>query len=166
MVVHVSNADQLHTFLWVLLGLTLGSLVGIEREFRGHEAGIRTNALVCAGATLFAEASGLFGDTRIASNVVQGVGFLGAGLVFQRGNNIKGVTTAATIWAMAAVGLLTGLHLWVTAVLSTLVIMALLELFPVSDFVLSHGKPHRISRQSQTRLKEESPLAENDDAPA
>ena len=164
--IHVSNGDQFHTFLWVLLGLVLGSLVGLEREFRGHEAGIRTNALVCAGATLFAEASGLFGDTRIASNVVQGVGFLGAGLVFQRGNDIKGVTTAATIWAMAAVGLLTGLHLWLTALLSTVIIAGLLELFPISDYVLAHGKPHRVSGESRRRLERESGVAEGDDSPA
>jgi putative Mg2+ transporter-C (MgtC) family protein len=163
--VQVSNGDQFHTFLWVLLALALGSVVGLEREYRGHEAGVRTNALVCAGAALFAEASGLFGDTRIASNVVQGVGFLGAGLVFQRGDNIKGVTTAATIWAMAAVGLLTGLHLWLAAALSALTVAGLLELFPISDYVLAHGRPHRVSRQSRERLEGDDP-ARPDDSPA
>lgn len=108
MLIKVSNADQFQTFFWVLLALGLGAAVGLEREYRGHEAGVRTNALVCAGAALFAQVSYIFGDDRIASNIVQGVGFLGAGLVFQTGNNVKGITTAATIWVIAAVGLMVG----------------------------------------------------------
>src|SRR5689334_22528444 len=80
--VAVSNADQLRLVAWVLLGFALGALVGLEREYRGHEAGVRTTALVCAGATMFTLVSGRVGDTRIAAGVVQGIGFLGAGLVF------------------------------------------------------------------------------------
>ena len=171
MLIKLSNGDQFQSFLWVLLGLLLGGLVGLEREYRGHEAGLRTNALVCAGAALFAEVSGILGDTRIASNVVQGVGFLGAGLVFQRGTNIKGVTTAATIWVMAAVGLLIGFHFWLAAILSSATILGLLELAPVSDYVLAHGRPHRISRGSIDRLEREAPAPEpvdlgSDDSPA
>jgi putative Mg2+ transporter-C (MgtC) family protein len=165
MFIKISNGDQFQSFLWVVLGLVLGALVGIEREYRGHEAGMRTNALVCAGATLFAEMSSVFGDTRIASNVVQGVGFLGAGLVFQRGNNVKGVTTAATIWMMAAVGLMIGTHLWLAAILISVTVVGLLELFPISDYVLAHGSPHRVSRQSRERLEGDDP-ARPDDSPA
>ena len=142
--IHVSNSDQFQLYGWVLLGLLLGAIVGFEREYRGHEAGIRTTALVCAGATMFTQVSSLLGDSRVAAGVVQGVGFLGIGLMFQRGRNVKGVTTAATIWVMAAVGLLVGERLWLTAVLVTVTLAALLELAPVSDWVLAHG--HRRER--------------------
>ncbi len=158
-----SNSDQVEVYLWVMLGLVLGAIVGFEREYRGHEAGIRTTALVCAGATLFAEVSNAVGDTRIAAGVVQGVGFLGAGLVFQRGFSIKGVTTAATIWMMAAVGLLVGAHLWLAAVLLSATIVALLELAPLSDYVLAHGRPHILSTASQERLQREAEVDEEID---
>ena len=141
--IKVSNGDQFQVFFWVLLAFGLGAAVGLEREYRGHEAGVRTNALVCAGAARFAQVSYIFGDDRIASNIVQGVGFLGAGIVFQRGSNIKGITTAATIWVIAAVGLMVGTHAWLTALLTSAAIVAVLELSPVSDFVFTHGCPHR-----------------------
>jgi len=140
--IQLSNSDQFHLYGWVVLALMLGAVVGFEREYRGHEAGIRTTALVCAGATMFAQVSSLLGDSRVAAGVVQGVGFLGIGLMFQRGGNVKGVTTAATIWVMAAVGLLVGEKLWVTATLVTGTLVVLLELAPVSDWVLEHGRPH------------------------
>lgn len=138
----VSNSAQLHLYGWVLLGLVLGAVVGFEREYRGHEAGIRTTALVCAGATMFTQVSSLLGDSRVAAGVVQGVGFLGIGLMAQRGRSVKGVTTAATIWAMAAVGLVAGEKLWLTATLVTVTLVVLLELAPLSDWVLEHGRPH------------------------
>ena len=138
----LSNGSQFHLYAWVLLALLLGAAVGFEREYRGHEAGIRTAALVCAGATMFTQVSGLLGDSRVAAGVVQGVGFLGIGLMGQRGRSVKGVTTAATIWAMAAVGLLVGEKLWITAILVTVTLVVLLELAPLSDWVLEHGRPH------------------------
>lgn len=129
--------DQLDLYLWVLYALGLGAAVGLEREFRGHEAGIRTTAIVCAGAAIFGQISSSLGDTRIAAGVVQGIGFLGAGLVFQRGTSVKGVTTAATVWVMAAVGLVVASELWLLALLSTLTIIVVLELAPVSDRILA-----------------------------
>jgi len=111
----MSERDQLELFLWVLYALALGAAVGLEREFRGHEAGIRTTAIVCGGAALFGQMSASLGDTRVAAGVVQGIGFLGAGLVFQRGASVKGVTTAATVWAIAAVGLVVASQLWLLA---------------------------------------------------
>jgi putative Mg2+ transporter-C (MgtC) family protein len=140
--IQLSNGDQFHLYGWVLLGLLLGAIVGFEREYRGHEAGVRTTALVCAGATMFTQVSTLLGDSRVAAGVVQGIGFLGIGLMFQRGGSVKGVTTAATIWVMAAVGLLVGERLWFTATLVTVTLVALLELAPLSDWVLEHGRPH------------------------
>jgi putative Mg2+ transporter-C (MgtC) family protein len=131
-----------------MLALLLGGLVGAEREYRGHEAGIRTTALVCAGATMFTQVSVIFGDSRLAAGVVQGVGFLGAGLIFQRRQNVHGITTAATIWVMAAVGVVAGERLWLTAILVTVTVLVVLELAPVSDWVLRHGKLHTRSKPS------------------
>jgi len=164
----MDNSEQFRLFLWVLFALGLGSLVGLEREYRGHEAGIRTTALVCAGSALFAGVSRDMGDTRIAAGVVQGIGFLGAGLVFQRGESVKGVTTAATIWVMAAVGLLVGSHLWLTALLSSLTFVVLLELAPLSDWVLAHGRPHNAPDHGafrRRRRREMAPPETHDAAP-
>ena len=129
--------DQVQLYLWVLYALGLGAAVGLEREFRGHEAGLRTTSIVCGGAALFGQMSSSFGDTRIAAGVVQGIGFIGAGLVFQRGTSVKGVTTAATVWVMAAVGLAVASELWALALLTTLTIILILELAPVSDRILT-----------------------------
>ena len=87
----LSNADQFEVFAHLMLALVLGALIGMEREYRGHEAGVRTSALVCLGAALFGHTSLLYGDSRVAAGVVQGIGFLGAGLIFQRGPDVRGV---------------------------------------------------------------------------
>lgn len=137
----VTNADQVYLFAWIVLALACGFVVGLEREFRGHEAGVRTYALVCAGAALFGRVSFLHGSTSIAANVVQGIGFLGAGLVFHQSGGVRGITTAATVWVMAAVGLLVASEAWLAAILFTLAIVLMLELEPVSSWILAHGKP-------------------------
>jgi putative Mg2+ transporter-C (MgtC) family protein len=93
--------------------LFLGAVVGLERQWRQRTAGTRTNALVAAGASAFVMAGLLIdGDPssrgRIASYVVSGVGFLGAGVIFKDSGNVRGLNTAATIWCSAAIGVLTG----------------------------------------------------------
>lgn len=135
----MSNADQVEVFLRLLLALGLGGLIGAEREYRGHAAGLRTTALVCAGAALFGEVSVVAGDSRIAAGVVQGIGFLGAGVIMQRGRSVVGATTAATMWFVAGLGLLVANHLWLTAVLSTATALTLLELEPVSVWLFRKG---------------------------
>lgn len=137
----MTNAAQFHLFAWILVALACGFAVGLEREFRGHEAGIRTYALVCAGSALFGRVSFLHGSTSIASNVVQGIGFLGAGLVFHQGGGVRGITTAATVWVMAAVGLVVASEAWLSAVLVTGAIVVMLELEPLSSWILRHGRP-------------------------
>jgi putative Mg2+ transporter-C (MgtC) family protein len=128
----------------------------LEREYRGHEAGIRTSSLVCAGAALFGEISLMLGDSRVDQGVVQGIGFLGAGLIFQRGDDVRGVTTAATIWILAGIGLLVARELWLASVLLTLVVVVLLELSPVSDWVYSTGLRRQAHRR-RNRDNHESP---------
>jgi putative Mg2+ transporter-C (MgtC) family protein len=145
----VSTADQLEIFGRLLLAFLLGSTVGLEREFRGHEAGLRTIALTCVGAAIFGEASSIYGDSRVAAGVVQGIGFLGAGLIITRGLTIVGATTATTVWAMAGVGLLVSVHAWLAAILISLSIIVALELSPLSDWVLRHGRPSAEVRRMQ-----------------
>jgi putative Mg2+ transporter-C (MgtC) family protein len=102
-------------FLYRLLAAgLLGSIVGLERQWRQRMAGTRTNALVAAGASAFVMAGTLLVDDpaargRIASYVVSGVGFLGAGVIFKDGANVRGLNTAATVWCSAAIGVLAGL---------------------------------------------------------
>lgn len=136
----MSNGDQFELFVRLLVALALGAAIGFEREFRGHEAGIRTNALVCVGAAVFGELSIFLGSDRLAAGVIQGIGFIGAGLIFQRGDNVQGVTTASTIWVLAGLGLLVANDLWLVAVLLTIVVIILLELSPVSDLVYHYGE--------------------------
>ncbi|APM38529.1 MgtC/SapB family protein [Clostridium kluyveri] len=95
--------------LRVITALILGGIIGIERQYRHRMAGIHTNALVCVGSCLFVFSSFLIdtGDkTRIAAQVVTGVGFLGGGVIMRDGFNIKGLNTAATLWCTAAIGVL------------------------------------------------------------
>ena len=102
-------------FLYRLLAaVLLGAVVGLERQWRQRMAGTRTNALVAAGASAFVMAGSLLVDDasargRIASYVVSGVGFLGAGVIFKDGANVRGLNTAATIWCSASIGVLAGL---------------------------------------------------------
>jgi putative Mg2+ transporter-C (MgtC) family protein len=119
---------------WAIVGrlalaAVLGALIGLEREYRGYPAGIRTMALVCMGSALFADMSRLFGgDDRIAAQIVSGIGFLGAGLMFREGLSVKGVTTAATIWAAAAVGIAIAIEAYIVAIFGSLFAVVLLEL--------------------------------------
>ena len=92
--------------------LLMGVAIGLERQFGGHPAGLRTNALVCVGAALFASLPGLWGHDlspdHMVGQIVTGVGFLGGGAILREGLNVNGMNTAATLWCSAAVGALTG----------------------------------------------------------
>jgi putative Mg2+ transporter-C (MgtC) family protein len=125
----VSAGDQIEIVLRLALAGVLGAIVGLERDLRDYPAGLRTMALVTLGSCLFMEVSLLVGaQDRIAAQVVTGIGFLGAGVIFREGLDVKGVTTAATIWAMAAIGLAVGAELYVAAPLGTFLVLVVLEL--------------------------------------
>ena len=145
----MSNGDQFELYLRLLLAFALGSAVGFEREFRGHEAGIRTLGLACLGAAIFGEASSVYGDSRVAAGVVQGIGFVGAGLIIVRGATVIGATTAVTVWAVAGIGLLVSAEAGFAATLITVTIIVALEMSPISDWVLSHGHPNAEARRLQ-----------------
>lgn len=159
----MSNADQFEIYLRLMLAFGLGSAVGFEREFRGHEAGIRTLGLACLGAAIFGEASGVYGDSRVAAGVVQGIGFVCAGLIIVRGATVIGATTAVTVWAMAGVGLLVATEAWLAATLATASMIVALELSPLSDWVLGHGRPNAEARRLRETDGEYGPGADKDD---
>ena len=121
-------ATTLQFILHLMVALLLGATVGLERQWRQRMAGTRTNALVAAGAASFVMAGMLIeGDPsaagRIASYVVSGVGFLGAGVIFKDGGNVRGLNTAATIWCSAAIGVLSGFgHLQLACLLALAVL--------------------------------------------
>lgn len=129
----------------VLIAAALGALLGLEREWRGKEAGLRTNTLIAVGAALFTVMSTTFsGDPgRVAAQVVTGVGFLGAGAIMRTGGNVQGLTTAAMIWANAAIGLACGAgHIRLAAAATLIVLVAMIGLTPL-DRQLEDHKPRR-----------------------
>lgn len=125
----IDTGEQWDIVARLALAAVLGAAIGLEREYRGYPAGVRTMALVCMGSALFAEMSRLYsGDDRIAAQIVSGIGFLGAGLIFREGFSVRGVTTAATIWATAAVGVALGIEAYIVAIFGSLFAIILLEL--------------------------------------
>ena len=123
----------------VVAALLMGLAIGAERQFGQHPAGLRTNALVCVGAALFVSLSRLMVDgspTRIAAQVVCGIGFLGGGVILREGLTVKGMTTAATLWCSAAVGTLAGSGYIVHAAVGTGIIVGTnLMLHPMSRWI-------------------------------
>jgi putative Mg2+ transporter-C (MgtC) family protein len=127
----VSTGDELEILGRLLLAGLLGGLIGLERELRGYPAGIRTIGLVALGSCLFTDISRLLGgDDRVAAQIVTGIGFLGAGVIFREGYTVKGITTAATIWAAAAVGMAVGAQLYVVGVAGAVAVFVILESRP------------------------------------
>jgi putative Mg2+ transporter-C (MgtC) family protein len=134
--------------LRLFVAAVLGGAIGLERELRERQAGLRTHLVVCVGAALFTLV-GAYGfasphtdPTRIAAQIVTGIGFLGAGAIIRQGLSVRGLTTAATLWLVAAIGMAAGAGYWDGALIATL--GALLTLGPlrvVSYRVLSRFRP-------------------------
>ncbi|MBM3151212.1 MAG: MgtC/SapB family protein [Chloroflexi bacterium] len=124
----------------ILLSIAGGGLIGLEREFRDKSAGFRTLIFISAGATLYTILSErLAGDndpTRIAANIVTGIGFLGAGAILREGFRITGLTTAAAIWLTAAVGMAIGVGEYLTAGIVVAAAMVVLWIFPFFEFAI------------------------------
>ncbi len=118
--------------LSIILAVVLGAAIGLEREIKGKAAGLRTNVLICLGAAVFTIISKRMGGgegdslTRIAAGVVTGIGFLGAGAIIRERASVLGLTTAATIWLVASVGMACGARLYLLAVISTFIAIIVL----------------------------------------
>jgi putative Mg2+ transporter-C (MgtC) family protein len=116
------------------LGLVLGAVIGLERELHRQPAGFRTHSLVAVGAAIFTiiSAYGFVGSavdpTRIAAQIVSGIGFIGAGTILQHRGNIRGLTTAASLWSVAAIGMAAGAGMVTIAVVGTVLILVVLAL--------------------------------------
>lgn len=145
----------------IILAVMLGGAIGLEREIRGKFAGLRTNILICLGAAVFTIISKQMGIsyegslTRIAAGVVTGVGFLGAGAIIQDRGGIHGLTTAATIWMVASIGMACGAGFFLLAVTSTIIaLIVLIGLAPLEK---------RIGSLRRKRKPKAEPSAQSED---
>ncbi|MGQ0561946.1 MAG: MgtC/SapB family protein [Gemmatimonadota bacterium] len=149
--------ERYQLVLRLLLAAALGGMIGLERETSGKPAGFRTNLLICLGAALITEvsfsvalagASELGGSPdpgRIAAQIVSGIGFLGAGSILHARGGVTGLTTAATLWVVAAIGMAVGARAYVAAIVaSSLVMLALMLLGRVEDHLIPRRPAERI----------------------
>jgi putative Mg2+ transporter-C (MgtC) family protein len=124
----------------LLLAAALGCAIGIDREYHHRPSGVRTNVLICFGAAMFTFLSTIIaGDNspnrgQIASNIVQGIGFLGAGLILHNRDRVSGLTSAATVWAVASIGMACGAGLYFPAIFATVVVLVVLETVRVLEY--------------------------------
>ena len=127
-------SPELEMVLRLLLAVALGTAIGFERQYAKKPAGLRTHVLVCAGAALFTLASiYAFGEgadpARVAAGIVVGIGFLGAGMIIRTQEGIvAGLTSASTVWAVAAIGLAAGAGLYILAPVATVIALIVLRL--------------------------------------
>jgi putative Mg2+ transporter-C (MgtC) family protein len=123
----------------LLMACAMGGVIGIEREWRHKDSGLRTNMLICMGSALFTIMSvviageGSSNRGQIAANIVQGIGFLGAGLILHTKNRTLGLTSAATVWVVAAIGITCGASLYIVAALATLLVLIALQVIGVLE---------------------------------
>lgn len=139
---------QTEHILPILIAAILGGVVGFERQLRRKAAGLRTNMLICMGAALFTlltKETGVSSDslTRVIQGIATGVGFLGAGVMIHQGTDIHGITTAATIWLVTAVGVACGLGLYGMAIMT--IVMAIIVLAGMSP--IEKKMQNRLSKQ-------------------
>jgi putative Mg2+ transporter-C (MgtC) family protein len=153
---------QLDIALRLLIASALGAAIGLEREVHGHPAGMRTHLLVSLGSALFtalsiygfeATATGPIDPSRVAAQIVSGIGFLGAGAIIKDGFSVRGLTTAASLWATAAVGMGagTGEHI-IAAVGAGIIVFSLWPLSTVADRIHGRSKELRVIRLGLTDL--------------
>ena len=114
----------------LLISIALGALIGFERELKHRPAGLRTHMLVCLGATIFTVISLSFDidPARIAAGIVAGIGFLGAGNIIAHKGHVRGITSAATLWVVAGIGLSVGMGEYIIGGVSAIFVFAILQL--------------------------------------
>lgn len=136
----------------VSVAFIIGAVIGLEREFRSKPAGFRTMIIICVGSCLYTILSKESNtNDRIASNIVTGIGFIGAGVIFKEGISVNGLTTAALIWVTAALGMAVGYHNYPLAIVVTaIVVIVLFVLEPVQNFI------NRFHKVKDYRIKTDS----------
>ena len=129
---------DIEIFLRLVLAVIVGGLIGFERKVVHKPAGLRTHILVCLGATLFTIVSiTTFADidpARIIAGIVTGIGFLGAGTIFRAENHVKGLTTAASMWSVAAIGIAVGVGEYLLSAVATVLVILILQLNKIEFF--------------------------------
>ncbi len=159
----------------IVTALILGGLVGFDREVKMKAAGLKTNIMICIGATLYTtisllnlpNATGLVDPNRVAAQIVSGIGFLGAGAIIQGRGNVTGLTTAATIWVVAAIGFTIGVGYPVVATMFSVTVLVVLRLLaPIHKFI-ERDSEHRdfhieiLSRGSIKKIASKIIISEN-----
>jgi len=147
--------SQMDLTIRILIAALLGGLIGLERELSNHPAGFRTHILVCLGSTAIMLLS-IYGFTefayeynvrmdpaRLAAQVISGIGFLGAGAILRTGSSVSGLTTAASIWVVAAIGLCVGAGFYYPAGLTTVIVLLCLFVLNKLEKLFRRGKRHQ-----------------------
>ncbi|MGZ3883501.1 MAG: MgtC/SapB family protein [Bacteroidia bacterium] len=150
----------------LLVALVVGAIIGAEREYKTKAAGFRTVILIMLGSTLFTIISGIMGGdkdpARVASNILTGIGFIGAGAIFKEGNFVKGLTTAAVIWISAAIGMSIGIGHYEFAFISLCMVMLVLLGFSWFQNIIDKSNVNKIYKitiiGNQTSKQEELSL--------
>ncbi|MGZ5286500.1 MAG: MgtC/SapB family protein [Flavisolibacter sp.] len=155
----MSSTEEI--LLKLLYVVAVGGLIGAEREYFSKSAGFRTMILICLGSFLFTTFSKQFDDvsgSRVASNIVTGIGFLGAGVIFKTDNRVNGITTAATIWAVAALGMgIANNAYWLVGVSTVIVLASLVFLTKLESLIDQVNQTHTytiVSDYNEDLLKE------------
>src|SRR6478735_6460343 len=151
--------------------LVIGALIGFERTFHGRPAGFRTHSLVCIASSIlmivtvyqnqwmtFVNHDAIRTDpTRMAQGIMTGIGFLGAGVIFKEGLTVRGLTTAASIWVTAAIGILVGIGFWFPAILGAVSVLLVLALFRlIEEWLPSEFYAHHMLRFERDRVMGET----------
>jgi putative Mg2+ transporter-C (MgtC) family protein len=142
-----------YDLLGMLMATVFGAVIGAERQLSGKAAGLRTNILICLGAAVYTIVSREMGGgqtdsiTRIAAQIVSGIGFLGAGAIIQDRGGVHGLTTAATIWLVASIGMACGAGFYLLALISTAIaVIVLFVLAPLARWLSVFGKKHNLQK--------------------
>lgn len=136
--------------LKLIVALLMGAVIGAEREYKTKAAGFRTVTLIMVGSTLFTMISGIMGGdkdpARVAANILTGIGFIGAGTIFKEGSFVKGLTTAAVIWASASIGMAIGIGHYEFALAGLVIVMGVLLGFSWVQTIIDKSNVNKIYR--------------------
>jgi putative Mg2+ transporter-C (MgtC) family protein len=168
----IASPENLVMLARIIGALLVGALIGLERTFHGRPAGFRTHALVCVASALLMLVTVYQGEwmthvaaeairtdpTRMAQGIMTGIGFLGAGVIFKEGLTVRGLTTAASIWVTAAIGILVGIGFWVPAVIGTIATLTVLSAFRL----IENRLPSEFYAHHHLRFKREAVMSEDD----